>query len=297
MNGILILDKAENATSFYTVRKVRALLGEKKIGHGGTLDPRATGVLPVYLGGATKLCDFLPDGDKTYEAALTLGIATDTEDIWGTVTEEAPVSVSEGDAEAAVLSFLGTYVQVPPMYSAKWVDGRRLYDLARQGIEIERPGKEVTIRGLRVLEVQLPVVRFRVTCSKGTYIRTLCKDIGRRLGLPACMSALRRVRHGPFRIEDAVTLPELAEIVSRGELDRVLRGADTLFPDYPKVILPEECDLYLLNGNRLYGGDFRADSRPPEEGPFLLYTSAGAFKAVYAHDPENGYYKPLKMFL
>ena len=198
MNGIIVIDKEPGFTSHDVVAKMRGICGQRKIGHTGTLDPMATGVLPVCLGSATKLCDMLADRDKEYVAELLLGVETDTQDVTGQVLARCPVEVQESQVRSAAASFVGEYRQVPPMYSALKVNGKKLCDLARAGKEVERKARPVQIYELEILECSLPVVRMRVVCSKGTYIRTLCADMGERLACGGTMQSLRRTRVGMF---------------------------------------------------------------------------------------------------
>ena len=203
LNGIIIIDKEPGFTSHDVVAKMRGICGQRKIGHTGTLDPAATGVLPVCLGSATKLCDMLADRDKEYVAELLLGVETDTQDTTGRVLRESKVSVVPEQIRECAASFVGELMQVPPMYSALKVNGKKLYELAREGREIERRPRPVTVHELEILGLQLPVVRMRVVCSKGTYIRTLCADIGEKLGCGGTMQSLRRTRVGSFSLEGA----------------------------------------------------------------------------------------------
>jgi tRNA pseudouridine55 synthase len=198
VNGIINIYKEKGFTSFDVVAKMRGIAHQKKIGHTGTLDPDAEGVLPVCLGKATKVCDLLTEKDKEYEAVLLLGTTTDTQDITGTVLRTADVNVSEEAVREAVLSFVGSYAQIPPMYSALKVDGKKLCDLARTGVTVERKARTVEIYRIEILSVDIPRVRFRVHCSKGTYIRTLCQDIGEQLGCGGCMESLLRIRVAQF---------------------------------------------------------------------------------------------------
>lgn len=207
-NGVINIYKEQGFTSHDVVAKLRGILKQKKIGHTGTLDPDAEGVLPVCLGSGTKLCGMLTDRDKTYEAVLLLGQSTDTQDISGTVLERAEVSVTEETAGEAILSFVGAYEQIPPMYSALKVGGRKLCDLARAGQEVERKARPVVIYGIEILEVCMPRIRMSVSCSKGTYIRTLCHDIGEKLGCHGCMEKLLRTKAGQFLLEDSLRLSE-----------------------------------------------------------------------------------------
>ena len=210
IHGIINVYKEKGFTSHDVVAKLRGIVGQKKIGHTGTLDPDATGVLPVCLGKATKLCDLLTDKNKTYEAVLLLGKTTDTQDITGEVLEEKSTeALTEEKVREAIEGFIGDYEQIPPMYSALKVNGKKLYELAREGKVIERKARPVKILDIQILEIDLPKVRMEVSCSKGTYIRTLCHDIGEKLGCGGCMESLIRTRVSTFRIEDAKTLDEI----------------------------------------------------------------------------------------
>lgn len=263
-------------TSFSVVARCRRIFGQKKIGHTGTLDPDAEGVLVVCLGKGTKLVDMLSHGTKTYEAVLMLGCVTDTQDTSGTVLREYEVDVSPDEAESAVLSFEGPNMQVPPMYSALKVDGRKLVDLARRGIEVERKAREVTFSDIEILETDLPRIRFRVTCSKGAYIRTLCEDIGMKLGCGGCMESLLRTRTGRFEIGEALTLDEISEKVRDGDLSFVM-PIDRFFDEYPRVQVPESLDADIKNGNRF---ELRGLSDIPNK-KVRVYLSDGAFAGIY----------------
>ncbi len=301
MNGVIIVNKPQEFTSFDVVAKLRGILRERKIGHGGTLDPMATGVLPVFVGNATKLCDYLGDHEKTYEAEMTLGIATDSEDIWGNVTEEIPApEFSTIELEAAFSRFRGKYDQTPPMVSAKKIDGHKLYDLARQGKEIERPAVTVEISELTLLENAGEKVRFRVTCSKGTYIRTLCKDIGQALGIPACMSALKRLKHGAFSIEDAFTLEEIENHAKAGESAVFLRSTADVFTGLRDITVTEQGLRFLLNGNELTKDETHIEGDCGKLIPdelFRVFSEDGRFLAVYRYVEETGRFRAYKMFL
>ena len=209
--------KEAGFTSHDVVAKLRGIVKQKKIGHTGTLDPDAVGVLPVCFGSATKLCDMMTDKTKEYEAIMRLGVKTDTQDLSGRVLEECKVCVSKEAVEAAIMHFVGGYEQIPPMYSALKVNGKKLYELARQGREVERQPRHVDILSINILEMNLPDVRFVVSCSKGTYIRTLCADIGDKLACGAAMAALKRTRVGSFKIEDAITLSKVQELAASGQ--------------------------------------------------------------------------------
>ncbi len=276
VHGVINVKKEKGMTSFSVVARCRRIFGQKKIGHTGTLDPDAEGVLVVCLGKGTKLVDMLSRGTKTYEAVLMLGCVTDTQDTSGTVLREYEVGVSPEEAEAAVLSFEGPHMQVPPMYSALKVDGKKLVDLARRGIEVERKAREVTFSDIEILETDLPRIRFRVTCSKGAYIRTLCEDIGMKLGCGGCMESLLRTRTGRFEIGEALTLDEISEKVSAGDLSFIM-PIDRFFDDYPMVQVPESLDADIKNGNRF---ELRGLSDIPNK-KVRVYLSDGAFAGIY----------------
>ena len=232
-NGILIIDKPAGWTSMDVCAKIRGILHEKRVGHGGTLDPMATGVLPVFVGRATRAVEFAENGRKEYLAGLRLGMVTDTQDVTGTVLETRPVTAGREELETALERFRGDIRQIPPMYSAVKVQGKKLYELARHGKEVERKPRPVTIHELELLETESEAdVRLRCLCSKGTYIRTLCHDIGQVLGCGGCMSSLRRTMAAGFALADAVTMEDVQE---RGEA--LLRPLDSFFAQYPAVTL------------------------------------------------------------
>ena len=266
--GNIVIHKEKGFTSHDVVAKLRGILHMKKIGHTGTLDPDATGVLPVALGKGTKLVDLLTDKEKTYEAVLHLGIDTDTQDMSGTVLEERPVNVTEEEVRKVLKSFVGEQLQVPPMYSALKVNGKKLYELAREGKTVERKARPVCFYEIEPLEFHLPLVKIRVTCSKGTYIRTLCADIGEALGCGGCMQALRRTQAGEYTIAEAVPLQQLLEAA---EPETYLRDVDTMFRGYPGVKLTVNQEKRCRNGNAfsvsLPGGTYRAYS---QSGEFLM---------------------------
>ena len=268
MNGIVIVDKPQGWTSQDVVSKLRGVLHTKRIGHGGTLDPMATGVLPVFVGRATRGVEFFEHAEKTYEATLRLGLLTDTEDITGEVLEERPVTVTEEEFENILGQFRGEILQVPPMYSALKINGQKLCDLARKGREVERQPRPITIHSLECLEFNGRTARLRVHCSKGTYIRTLCKDIGLALGCGGCMEALRRVSAGEYTIAEAVKLQELIDTQEPG---KYLRGVDTMFRNHPAVTLTENQEKRCRNGNsfsvKLEAGTYRAYG---PNGEFLM---------------------------
>ncbi|MCD7806746.1 MAG: tRNA pseudouridine(55) synthase TruB, partial [Lachnospiraceae bacterium] len=268
MNGIINIYKEAGFTSFDVVAKMRGILKTRKIGHTGTLDPAAVGVLPVCVGNATKAVPFLMDHDKEYVAELLLGVTTDTLDTTGQVLGTKPVNCGENEVRDAVMSFLGESRQIPPMYSAVKVDGKRLYELAREGKEVERKPRTIRIAELEILKAELPVVRFRVVCSKGTYIRTLCQDMGEKLGCSGCMRSLERTRVGRFGKDTAITLKELERHRDEGTLDGVLLGADQVFGDFPAMTVREEFTKAADSGNKLKP-DMLIQPRSFEDGEML----------------------------
>ena len=274
MDGIVIVDKPRDWTSQDVTARLRRVFGTRRIGHGGTLDPMATGVLPVFVGRATRGVEFFEHAEKTYETVLRLGLTTDTEDITGTVLTEATVSVTDEQVEGALDAFRGEIMQVPPMYSALKVNGQKLCDLARKGKTVERQPRPITIYELQLLERGENTLRLRVRCSKGTYIRTLCKDIGEALGCGGCMESLRRVSAGEYTIAEAVPLQELLDTV---EPETYLRGVDTMFRNYPAVTLTANQEKRCRNGNtfsvKLPEGTYRAYS---QSGEFLMLAKVEA---------------------
>lgn len=268
MNGIVIIDKPAGWTSQDVTARLRRVFGTRRIGHGGTLDPMATGVLPVFVGRATRGVEFFEHAEKTYETELLLGVATDTEDTTGTVLTRREVSVTPGQLAAVLERFRGEIMQIPPMYSALKVNGQKLCDLARKGRQVERQPRPVTIHELTLLSREGDTLRLRVRCSKGTYIRTLCADIGEALGCGGCMQALRRTQAGEYTIAEAVPLQQLLEAA---EPETYLRDVDTMFRGYPGVKLTVNQEKRCRNGNAfsvsLPGGTYRAYS---QSGEFLM---------------------------
>ena len=268
MNGIVIIDKPAGWTSQDVTARLRRVFGTRRIGHGGTLDPMATGVLPVFVGRATRGVEFFEHAEKTYETELLLGVATDTEDTTGTVLFRREVSVTPGQLTAVLERFRGEIMQIPPMYSALKVNGQKLCDLARKGRQVERQPRPVTIHELTLLSREGDTLRLRVHCSKGTYIRTLCADIGEALGCGGCMQALRRTQAGEYTIAEAVPLQRLLE---SPEPETYLRDVDTMFRGYPGVKLTANQEKRCRNGNAfsvsLPGGTYRAYS---QSGEFLM---------------------------
>ena len=268
MNGIVIIDKPAGWTSQDVTARLRRVFGTRRIGHGGTLDPMATGVLPVFVGRATRGVEFFEHAEKTYETELLLGVATDTEDTTGTVPTRREVSVTQEQLDGTLERFRGEIMQIPPMYSALKVNGQKLCDLARKGRQVERQPRPVTIHELTLLSREGDTLRLRVRCSKGTYIRTLCADIGEALGCGGCMQALRRTQAGEYTIAEAVPLQQLLE---SPEPETYLRDVDTMFRGYPGVKLTVNQEKRCRNGNAfsvsLPGGTYRAYS---QSGEFLM---------------------------
>ena len=295
MDGVIVIRKEKGFTSHDVVAKLRGILHMKKIGHTGTLDPDAEGVLPVALGKATRLVDMITDKEKTYEAVMRLGVVTDTQDMSGTVlSQTAELHVTEEELRAVIESFVGDYMQVPPMYSALKVNGKKLYELAREGKTVERKPRPVHFYEIEILEIDLPLVHFRVTCSKGTYIRTLCHDIGQKLGCGGCMEELLRTRSGNFVWEDSMTLAQVEEAVRNGTIgDRVISIGQVL-KDYPEIFCTREGDRLLENGNALAERFVRGEHK---EGWVRMCDSQGGFKGIYQWDEVKKRYQPQKMFL
>lgn len=268
MDGIVIVDKPQGWTSQDVTARLRRVFGTRRIGHGGTLDPMATGVLPVFVGRATRAVEFFEHAEKTYETVLRLGITTDTEDMTGTVLTEENVSFTEEQLQETLAAFRGEILQIPPMYSALKVNGQKLCDLARKGKTVERQPRPITIHELTLVERGENTLRLRVRCSKGTYIRTLCKDIGEKLGCGGCMESLRRVAAGEYAIDEAVPLQTLLDTE---EPEKYLRAVDTMFRNYPAVTLTSNQETRCRNGNAfsvsLAPGTYRAYS---QTGEFLM---------------------------
>ncbi len=327
MNGIINVYKEKGFTSFDVCAKLRGILRQKKIGHTGTLDPDAVGVLPVCVGNATKLCDLLTDKDKEYEAVLLLGVSTDTLDTSGQVLKEVPVTAKEDEVREAILGFIGTYDQVPPMYSAIKVNGKKLYELARQGIEIERKARKVTIHDIEILSMTsddknpsaIKEVRMRVHCSKGTYIRSLCEDIGNKLSCGGCMKELIRTKVSIYTIEDSLTLSQIEEYAKNERMDEICQPVDSLFMQYKEFRMKEEFDRLVYNGNKIRVENLQIDepvivqdanacinSRQQSDCKniivsneilYRIYDSKHKFVGLYTDDEEIHCFKPVKMFL
>lgn len=298
MDGIINVYKEAGFTSHDVVAKLRGILHQKKIGHTGTLDPAAMGVLPVCCGRATKVCELLSDRDKTYQAVCQLGVVTDTQDMTGTVLEKhSYAQITEESVRKVVQEFVGDVQQIPPMYSALKVNGRKLYELAREGKTIERKARSITISEINVSDFIPEKGQFtmEVTCSKGTYIRTLCHDIGERLQVGAAMAELLRTRVSPFVVENALRLSEI-EAMAEKEDFAFLMSVDALFPAYPKMrIQGAEGEKLLANGNPLPSQALTPISGEVGEiDRLLVYDAQGAFRAIY--EKKDRLYRVVKMF-
>lgn len=296
INGILNVYKEVGFTSHDVVAKLRGIVKQKKIGHTGTLDPDATGVLPVCLGNATKLCDMLTDKNKEYVASFRLGFCTDTQDISGEVLKTSEKAVTEEAVKEAILSFVGEYDQIPPMYSALKVNGKKLYELAREGIEIERKARRVAILGIEILNVNMPDVKIKVQCSKGTYIRTLCHDIGIKLGTYATMTSLERTRVSGFCIENALTLGQIENVVKEGRVPEILVRTEDAFENMLSVKVAPPFEKLLMNGNPIYLNQIVEKIRIGNKEQVKVYAK-DKFCAIYECDETRNMLKPVKMFL
>ena len=306
INGIVNVYKEKDYTSHDVVAKLRGILKQKKIGHTGTLDPQAEGVLPVCLGNATKLCELLTEKVKTYKATMVLGLTSDTEDMTGEVkritSEDEVKNLGEDKVIEAINSFAGEYDQIPPMYSALKVNGKKLYELAREGKEIERKPRKVNIISIEIANVDLPRVEFNVTCSKGTYIRSLCRDIGEKLNVGGCMESLVRTRVSNFDIKDAYKLSEIEEMVKNGDV--FYTSIENMLNIYEKIKVTPEFDKLVLNGNKLeidslidcktIDGLISANDGATDSELFRIYDSTDRLIGLYKKD--KNYLKPYKMF-
>lgn len=308
IHGIINVYKEKGFTSFDVVAKSRGIFKQKKIGHTGTLDPDAEGVLPLCFGKATKVCDLLTEKEKEYRAVMLLGKVTDTQDISGTVLKEHEVDVTEAEVREAVMSFLGDIMQVPPMYSALKVNGKKLCDLARAGKMVERKARPVTIYEIEITDIDLPRVTMRIKCSKGTYIRTLCEDIGEKLGCGACMESLLRTKVSEFYVEDALKLSELealvketAERIPQEQWSNILfpfvKPVDSVFLKYPMAAVKKENNKLLYNGNRLASAMLKEERTECRIQPVRIYDEEGHFIGIYEYDRSRKDYKPVKLFL
>lgn len=301
-NGILNIYKEKGYTSHDVVAKLRGIVRQKKIGHTGTLDPDAEGVLPVCLGKATRLCDMLTDQSKTYEAVILLGITTDTQDITGQILKEKETGyLTEEEVRACIAGYAGEYEQLPPMYSALKVNGKKLYELARQGIEVERKKRKVMIYDIYIEEIDLPRIRVKVHCSKGTYIRTLCHDIGIELKCGGCMESLLRTQAGCFELENSLRLEEIEKACAGGKLSQLLLPVDAVFRDLKEVRVLKEHQALAYNGNRL--PERYMEKNPEDHIQFLheeqvrVYDMERRFIGIFRYDEGKREFRVEKMFL
>ncbi len=297
INGIINIHKEKGFTSHDVVAKLRGIAGQRKIGHTGTLDPDATGVLPVCLGKATKLCDMLTDKDKVYETVLLLGQVTDTQDISGKILSSSHTNdIEESDVRTVIDLYVGVYEQIPPMYSALKVNGKKLYELAREGKVIERKARPVTIHNIEILEMNLPEVRMRVHCSKGTYIRTLCHDIGEKLGVGGCMKELIRTQVSTFLLEDSFLLSEVQALKDLGKLEECVTEIDTMFLAYKKMKLSKMMELLAINGSPIEVLDEHVKRNWKDEERIRVYSYEDVFIGIYKFNQIHSMLKLEKMF-
>lgn len=301
INGVINVYKEPGFTSHDVVAKLRGILKQKKIGHMGTLDPNAVGVLPVCLGKATKLCDILSEKDKTYNATLLLGLDTDTQDTSGEVISKADtdgiMELSEDKVFETIKSYIGDYDQIPPMFSAIKIGGEKLYNLARRGEVIERPARHCRIIDITVTKMELPRVDLHVTCSKGTYIRTLCHDIGKDLGVGGCMEKLVRTKVERFSVEDSITLKQIEEFRDNNTLEDYITPVDEMLGNYSKCMVSKGAEKLVYNGNIFTSGNTFLKMNHEDGQIVRVYTSEGEFIGLYKFNSEKQIYKPVKMFL
>lgn len=287
MNGILLIDKADGWTSSDVVIKLKGVLRERRVGHSGTLDPMATGLLAVFVGRATRAVEFAEAHDKRYTAGLRLGVTTDTQDVTGSVLRSCQANVAEDELKAVLTRFTGELEQIPPMYSAIKINGQKLYDIARRGGEVERRPRHITVSGISVVGRSGNDFVLDISCSKGTYIRTLCNDIGDALGCGGCMSSLRRTAAGDFSVSQAYTIDEVVAAAAAGEAGKLLLPTDSMFAALPRCTAGAQDERRIKNGNEiktpaLADGDYRVYS---ESGEFLMLGRA-----------ENGRMRTIKSF-
>lgn len=295
IDGFINIYKEQGYTSFDVVAKLRGILKQKKIGHTGTLDPMAEGVLLVCLGSATKMCDLLTEKNKTYTCTMLLGKTSDTEDVTGELTDVTDIYPDEQTVIETVMSFVGDYMQIPPMYSAIKVNGKKLYELARAGQVIERQPRPVTIHSIQILSTDLPRVTFDVSCSKGTYIRSLCRDIGEKLGCGAVMERLIRTEVKGFTIEESLTLDAVEKARDDGTLMQHVLTTDKLMPDIPELHISAKGEKLLANGNKLSADSF-VENQIYRDTYVKVYDENGRFASLYEYSDEKRQYVPFKMF-
>ena len=295
-NGIVNLYKPTGFTSHDAVAKLRGIFGQKKIGHTGTLDPDAEGVLPICLGKATKVCELLTDRSKTYQAVMLLGRTTDTQDTSGETLFSSEQIPEEAEIRRVIDLFQGEQMQIPPMYSALKVNGKKLYELAREGKTVERKSRKITVYELTIDEIELPRVTMTISCSKGTYIRTICNDIGEMLGCGACMEHLLRTKVGEFALESCLQLEELQEAKEKGSLGECLIPVDSLFKTYPRLVFWTEYSKYADNGNRLAQHMLKEMPKIDDKAMVRIYNEEGLFYGIYQYEEKSRDFKPVKRF-
>jgi tRNA pseudouridine55 synthase len=299
IHGIINVYKESGYTSHDVVAKLRGILKQRKIGHTGTLDPQAKGVLPVCFGNATKISDMLTNKSKTYETVCLLGTVTETQDIYGKVLSVNKVNLSSEKIVQVVQSFIGEYDQLPPMYSAIKIDGRKLYELAREGKEIERKTRKVGIHNIQILDINMDTneIKMVVDCSKGTYIRTLIHDIGKELGCGACMKDLIRTRVGEFHIKESFSLDEIDKIAKNDSINRIVTRVETMFPEYEKIVVAEEFSKLIYNGNMFHWNHVVKPEPWKISQQVRVYDWKNQFIGIYQYDNCKEAFKPVKMFL
>lgn len=302
LNGVINVYKEKGYTSHDVVAIVRKTLNIKKVGHTGTLDPDAEGVLPVCIGQATKLADYIMAERKSYTAEITFGAETTTQDASGDIIKEYEYIFDENRLREVIDTFKGEQTQVPPMYSAIKINGKKLYEIARQGREIERKARKITIYDIRIAEINPPnKAIIEIDCSKGTYIRSLCSDIGNKLGWGAFMSSLTRTASGKFKLNEAVKLDELKNAAERGEAEKFIIPPDDVLSGYKRVTVSEKADKYLYNGGKIYGGYLNYDKKPSDNEIVLGYDATGRLVGIYLYkfDEEKKTYfiKPVRLML
>lgn len=298
-NGVINVYKEKGYTSHDVVAKMRGILKQKKIGHTGTLDPDAEGVLPVCLGSGTKLCDMLTDKNKEYVATVRLGVKTDTQDMSGEVLEEAEVTITEEQLYETAAEFVGKIMQIPPMYSAIKVNGQRLYELARKGQEVERKAREIEIFELEITNISLPEFTMRVKCSKGTYIRTLCNDIGEKLGCHAAMKNLLRTKVSIFTLENAKTLSQIENMRDEDKIHELLIPVDQMFKELPRCVVSKKWQKLIDNGNPFYANQTEElkNTDKADGMQVRVYNEQGSFYGIYEWKESKQCFCPVKMFL
>ena len=296
-NGIIIVDKPSGWTSQDVAAKLRGVFHERRVGHGGTLDPMATGVLPVFVGRATRAAEFMESAEKEYVAGLRLGLVTNTQDTSGETLAEHPVSVTKEALERVFRQFTGPMEQLPPMYSAIKIGGKKLYELAREGKTVERKSRKVTIYQIHIKEIQLPRVRMEVTCSKGTYIRTLCHDIGNLLGTGGCMEELTRTKVGRFELKDSLKLEELRDLAQNGRLEDALIPLDQMFSELQSVVPAEKYIPKAYNGNDFFRNQLSETGKFCSGEKVRVYDAKGHFIGIYRYMEDKKMFHLVKMFL